>query len=119
MGFHERLRGQASTRLQSIASNLQAVLNAKEGYAASVEVFGLGRYDGHYGNQELLETLVEEMLAKVSAYEPRLRDPSIALVGRDPMLWVRFLLTGVCDGLPCSFTISFHSVFRHVKVVPG
>lgn len=119
MPFYEKLTGKSVPLAESIARNLQAVLNAKEGYAASVEVFGMGRYDGHYGHRELLAILVEEILEKVRDYEPRLKEPALTLVGREQTLWVRFLLTGVCAGAPCSFVILLHSVFRHVRVVPG
>ena len=119
MAFYEKLSGKPVTLAESVARNLQAVLNAKEGYAASVEVFGIGRYDGHYADRQLVETLIAEMLAKVRAFEPRLSNLSLSLLGRDRALWVRFALAGVCNGLPCSFVILFHSVFRHVRVVPG
>ena len=119
MAFFEKLSGQFVPPLSSIARNLQAVLNAKEGYAASVEVFGIGRYDGHYAHRELIDVLSAEMLAKIKAFEPRLSELSLSLVGRDRALWVRFVLAARCEGLPCSFTILFHSIFRHVRVLPA
>src|SRR5687767_6100483 len=90
MPLYEKLSKKALSLSTSIARNLQVVLNAKEGYAASVEVFGIGRYDGHYGKRELIDALTEEMLARVKYFEPRLREPAISLVGKDRMLWVRF-----------------------------
>jgi predicted component of type VI protein secretion system len=119
MPFYEKLSGRSASLAESVARNLQAVLNAKEGYAASVEVFGLGRYDGHHGNRQLLDVLIGEILEKVRDFEPRLREPALALVGRDHLLWVRFVLTGLCDGVPCTYVVLLHSVFRHVRVVPG
>lgn len=119
MAFYEKLSRTKSPLAESVARNLQAVLNAKEGYAAAVEVFGLGRYDGHYGHRELLDTLLSEMLTKVRAFEPRLADPAIELLGRDRMLWVQFRLTGICCDAPCTFLVFFHSVFRNVRVIPG
>jgi len=117
MGFYEKLSGKPSPAVTNIARNLQAVLNAKEGYAAAVEVFGIGRYDGHYGHRELLDTLTSEMLAKVRVFEPRLKEPTLKFVGKDRLLWVRFVLTGLCNQEPCSFQVFFHSVFRQVRVV--
>ncbi|HKO53054.1 MAG TPA: GPW/gp25 family protein [Polyangiaceae bacterium] len=116
MAFYEKLSGKPSTAVASIARNLQAVLNAKEGYAASVEVFGIGRYDGHYGHRELLDALIGEMLTKIRALEPRLKEPALILVGKDRLLWVRFELTGRCNEQPCRFQVLFHSIFRHVRV---
>jgi len=117
MAFYDKLSGKPTPAVVSIARNLQALLNAKEGYAAAVEVFGIGRYDGHYGHRELLDTLIAEMLVKVRAFEPRLKDPQLVLVGKDQRLWVRFLLSGTYDKTRYDFEIFFHSVFRHVRVV--
>ncbi len=121
MGFYEKLskKAEASTPSESIARNLEAVLNAKEGYAAAVEVFGIGRYDGHYGHQRLIETLIGEMLQKVRSFEPRLKEPAICLVGRYRTLWALFRLTGRYKDESCSFEIFFHSIFRNVRVIPS
>jgi predicted component of type VI protein secretion system len=102
----------------SIARNLEAVLNAKQGHSAAVEVFGLGRYDSPLAERPLVAALTAEMLAQIRRFEPRLRDPVLALVGRDRELWVCFSLTGSCEGRPCGFSVLFHSIFRHVRVSP-
>ena len=123
MALYEKLskkpEGAAPTLPEAIAPNLEAVLNAKEGYAASVEVFGFGRYDGIYGHQRLIETLIGEMLEKVQTFEPRVKEPKISFVGRYRTLWVLFRLSGRCKDQPCSFEIFFHSVFRNVRVMPS
>lgn len=122
MAFYEKLSKKpegASSLAEGIARNLEAVLNAKEGYSAAVEVFGIGRYDGHYGHRQLIETLTAEMLHKVKSFEPRLKEPALGLVGRYRMLWVLFRLTARCNHQPCSFEIFFHSIFRNVRVIPS
>jgi len=122
MGLYEKLSRRTEgtySVADSIARNLEAVLNAKEGYAAAVEVFGIGNYDGHYGHRELIDALTAEMLQKVKAFELRVKEPSLALVGRYRGLWVLFRLTGRCDGQPCSFEVFLHSVFRNVRVMPS
>lgn len=123
MALYEKLSKQASGReptpADSIAKNLEAVLNAKEGYSAAVEIFGIGRYDGIYAHQRLVETLAHEMLEKVRVFEPRIKEPSLGLVGRYRALWALFRLTGRYNGEPCSFEIFFHCVFRNVRVVPS
>lgn len=123
MALYEKLsktsEGAPPTLPESIARNLEAVLNAKEGYAASVEVFGIGRYDGIYGHQRLIETLIGEMLEKVKTFEPRVKEPTICFVGRYRALWVLFRLNGRCKDQPCSFELFFHSVFRNVRVLPS
>jgi predicted component of type VI protein secretion system len=122
MGFYERLSkttdGTTPTLPESIARNLEAVLNAKEGYAGSVEVFGIGRYDGENAYRRLVEVLIAEMLEKVKSFEPRVKDPVISLEGRYRALWALFRLTGRCNDQEYSFEIFFHSVFRNVRVIP-
>src|SRR4051812_12701000 len=103
MAFYEKLSKKPEgtfSLADGIARNLEAVLNAKQGYAAAVEVFGIGRYDGHYAHRQLIETLISEMLQKVKSFEPRLKEPAICLVGRYRTLWALFRLTGRCNDLP-------------------
>lgn len=122
MAFYEKLSKQEPGTFspsESVARNLEALLNAKEGYAASVAVFGIGSYDGHYAHRPLIEALIAEMLQKVKAFEPRVKEPALFLVGRHRVLWVLFRLTGRCNDQPCSFEVFFHSVFRNVRVVPS
>jgi predicted component of type VI protein secretion system len=105
--------------LESIARNLEAVLNAKRGHAGAVEVFGIGSYDGIHAAKPFVAALTQEMLEQVRRYEPRLTEPQLTLMGRDRALWVRFQLSGRCRGQPCSFAILFHSVLRGVRVFPA
>ena len=120
MSFFERLSGNwDDPTIEGVARNLQAVLNAKQGHAAAVESFGLGSYDRYFATSPLVAELIREMLEQIRRFEPRLREPSIVLAGVDQELWARFSLKGVCDGRPCAFTIHFHTMFRHVRVLPG
>jgi predicted component of type VI protein secretion system len=120
LSFLGKLAGGREERMvDSIARNLTAVLNAKQGHAAAVEVFGLGRYDGQFAQSGQVSVLTAEMLEQVNRFEPRLKDPALALLGRDRALWVRFMLTGRCEGQPCAFSVLFHAVFRHVRVLPA
>jgi predicted component of type VI protein secretion system len=119
LSFFGKLRGDHEPRLESIARNLEVSLNAKGGYASPVEVYGLGRYDGHFATKPLLDTLCSEMLAVVRSYEPRLREPKLTLHGLDRGLWVRFSLTGLVGGTPVTYHVFFHSVLRNVSVRRG
>lgn len=117
MSFVSRLAGVPEERtIEAVARNLEVVLNAKQGYAGEVEVFGLGSYDAHLGDKELLAALSAEMIGQVRRHEPRLREPKLSLIGRDRALWVRFSLSGRLDGQACSFAVLLHSVFRNVRV---
>jgi predicted component of type VI protein secretion system len=102
--------------IDAIARNLEAVLNAKQGYSGMVEVFGLGRYDAHHADKALLGALSDEMIEQVRRYEPRLREPKLTLVGKDRGLWVRFSLSGRYGEETRRFAVLFHSVFRNVRV---
>lgn len=118
MSFVSRLAGAAEEQaIEAIARNLEAVLNAKQGYAGTVEVFGLGRYDAYLADKSLLDVLSAEMIEQVRRYEPRLREPKLKLVGKDRGLWVRFSLSGRYDEQTRSFAVLFHSVFRNVRVL--
>jgi predicted component of type VI protein secretion system len=120
VSFFGKLAGRPDEdALESVARNLEAVLNAKQGHAASVEVFGLGGHDGTLAQKAFVSALVSGMLEQIKRFEPRLAEPSLTLVGRDRNLWVRFQLTGRCRGEPCAFAVLFHSVFRHVRVLPA
>ncbi|MDC3979011.1 GPW/gp25 family protein [Polyangium jinanense] len=119
MSFYGKLRGDHEPRLESIARNLEVSLNAKGGYASAVEVYGLGRYDGHFATKPLLDELCAEMLGVVRSYEPRLLEPKLTLIGRDRGLWVRFTLTGLVGEQPVTYHVFFHSVLRNVSVRRG
>jgi predicted component of type VI protein secretion system len=116
MALYEKLKGAEEPALASIARNLEAVLNAKKGHAAAVEVFGLGNYDRHFASKPAVNTLIAEMTEQVLAFEPRLMKPRIEITGRDPSLWVHFDLTATYAGGSCRFRLLFHSVFRNVRV---
>src|SRR5262245_11405084 len=118
MSFMSRLAGASDEPLvDSVARNLESVLNAKQGYAGEVEVLGLGRYDVHLGDRGLLAALSAEMIEQVRRHEPRLREPRLTLLGRDKALWVRFSLSGRLEGQTRSFSVFFHSIFREVRVL--
>jgi predicted component of type VI protein secretion system len=119
LSFFGKLSGTHEPRLESIARNLEEALNAKRGYSSSVEVFGLGRYDGHFATKPLLDDLGAEMLEVVRSFEPRLLEPKLVLLGRDRGLWVRFSLTGLVGSVPANYHVLFHSILRNVHVRLG
>ncbi|MCK6588098.1 MAG: GPW/gp25 family protein [Polyangiaceae bacterium] len=117
MGLIDKLAGSIEERtLESIARNVQAVLNSKRGYGGVVEVYGLGAYDAHLATKPLIAALITEMTDAVVGFEPRLKNPRIHLLGRDPRLWAVFELNGTVDGEPKRFLIRFHTVYRGVEV---
>jgi type VI secretion system lysozyme-like protein len=119
MWFGAKLKGDRESCVESIARNLQAILNAKDGHSAATPSFGLGRYDGYLSSQLRLETLCAEMLEQVRSFEPRIANPTMEMVGRDANLWLHFRLTGLVAQGTSSFAVLFHCVYRNVHVRPG
>jgi type VI secretion system protein len=118
MTFVSRLAGTSEEPVaEAIARNLEAVLNARAGYAGAVEVFGLGRYDAWLADKDLVAALTSEMTEQVRRYEPRLQEPQVTLRGKDRGLWVVFSLRGRVDKQTRSYAVLFHSVFRNVRVL--
>ena len=109
-------QGGAGSELVQVRQNLEAVLNTKEGYGYFVEGFGLGRYTEKFGTQELMKTLVGELLQAVERHEPRLLEPDLKLRGRDSGLWLHFILKGTLSGAPCQLRLLFHTVSGQVRV---
>jgi type VI secretion system lysozyme-like protein len=102
--------------LDAIVRNLGYVLNAKKGVASFLPSFGLGDYEPLAGTKAPLEVLRQEIDAAVRRYEPRLEEPSVTVVGRDPRLWMRFLLAGTVLGEPRKLYVDFHSTYHEVVV---
>ena len=117
MSFVSRLAGAPEEPvIDAIARNLEAVLNAKQGYAGAVDVFGIGGYEGRLGDKSILEMLSADMIATVRRHEPRLREPKLTLEGKDRSLWLRFSLRGRVDQETRTFAVLYHSILRNVRV---
>jgi hypothetical protein len=56
---------------ESLVRNLAVVLDAKKGYSAVVEVYGLGDYDGHPASSLLRHVRVERLREEHTPLEPR------------------------------------------------
>jgi type VI secretion system protein len=102
--------------LALVRQNLEAMLNTKEGYGYFVEGFGLGRYSEKFGTQDLMKTLIAEILSVVERHEPRLQQVDVKLRGRDSGLWLHFMLTGTLHGAACGLRVLFHTVSGRVRV---
>ncbi len=116
MSLYGKLSMHEELGCESVARNLEAILNAKRGYASAVEVFGLGRADGYFASRPLVAGVIKDMLEAIGTHEPRLTSPSLTLLGRDRDLWVNFELRGAVSGEPRVFIVRFHSVFRNVRI---
>ncbi len=117
MSFRDKLAGgEDESTLDSVAGNLEVLLNAKKGYSAVVEVFGLGDHEAHFATKPLVDSLVAEMTEAVRQFEPRLARPSIRLVRRNRSMWVELHLVGEISGKRVGFLVLLHSVLRNVRV---
>lgn len=122
MTLIERLGGTTETAGLSIARNLASVLNARRGYAAVVEVFGLGEHDVFAESKPRLDGLIADMLGQVRRFEPRLSGVTIDYSGREGSVWALFRIQGdLADGGRLAFRVRFHVVLRNVVVTlePG
>lgn len=102
--------------ISSIADNLQVVFSARGGYGGLRESFGLGVPYDVTNAKQAVQALLEDMLANVARYEPRLKDVVFTTTGRDSDLWVSIRLTGYVGDRPCAFKIRFHQVYGEVQV---
>lgn len=117
MSFLSRLTKTApESESDRIIRNLNRVFNSRKGYGSVVEGFGLGDYEDASNTPKLLGTLMDEIVAAVRRYEPGLEAPSVELAGKDPKLWVRFVLSGLVGGVPQAFYIDMDSKYRNVVV---
>lgn len=104
--------------LAAIARNLEAVLNAKRGYAGAVQVFGLGDHSVYEEAKPRLDALVADMADQVRRFEPRLAAPAVRYTGLESTLWARFEISGSVLGAPQTFKVLFHVILRNVRVLP-
>lgn len=101
--------------LAAIARNLDAVLNARRGYAAA-QVFGLGDHNVYEEAKPHLDALIADMTEQVRRFEPRLGTPTVRYAGHEGTLWARFELTGAVLGVRQTFKVLFHVILRTAKV---
>ena len=117
MAFIDKLAGSMEERTRdSIGRNLEAIFNARKGYGAVVETYGVGSFDEHVTAKPLILALCAEMTEAIRRFEPRLRDPAVRVVKRERHPWWRLEVTGTVDGERCAYGLLFHSIFRDVKL---
>jgi len=102
--------------LAHVMSNIEAILNTKQGYGFFRHDFGLGDYTAKFGTRDLVETLTREIIEEISQHEPRLKDVEVELRGRDSSLRVHFGVKGVFNGERCKLRLLFHTVSGQVQV---
>lgn len=117
MSFLSRLaRIAPEDELDAIERNLEAMFNTRKGVGSVVAGYGLGDYEAFLNTPALLRTLTAEIEAGVRSYEPRIADPEVRLVARDPRLWIRFEVAGTVAGAPYAFHIDLSTKFRNVVI---
>ena len=76
MSFLRRLsRLEPEPTIERIARNLARIFNSRKEYGSVVREFGLGDYEERWDTPGLLDTLMAEIVAAVSEFEPDLTDP--------------------------------------------
>lgn len=102
--------------LAAIARNLTAVLNARKGYAAGTQVFGLGDHTVFEEAKPHIDRLVADILDQVRRHEPRLDAPMVLYAGREGSLLARFDISGMVLGARQTFKVLFHVILRNAQV---
>lgn len=99
-----------------IARNLGSVLNTRKGCGSVLPGFGLGDYEVERNALRAIDCLHAELLAAVCAHEPRLREPSVRLLGRRRHDVVRFAIAGRVEGRRCALDVDLNTTTRGVEV---
>lgn len=112
--------------LRSVVRNLTHLFNSKRGYGSLLCEFGLGGYFSQVGTRATAESVMRELFADVSRYEPRLRPLHIRALN-DGELPLAFELRGELRAepgrkeapavtRPCRLGILFDAVHGAVEV---
>lgn len=118
MGFVDRYLElpRPDDELSSIAENLRALFNARGGYGAPRGSFGLGVPYAQADTRHAVRALLDDMLANVLRYEPRLSEISLTTGERDAGLWLNIQLTGQVRGVSRTFRLRFNQAYGEVTV---
>ncbi|UQA56295.1 type VI secretion system baseplate subunit TssE [Polyangium aurulentum] len=117
MTLMSKLRGAPpEDEVESVARNLEAILNSRRGYAGAAPVFGMGDHEIYEEVKPLLDAFTTEMAAQVKAFEPRLTSPTARYDGREGSMWARFEISGKLRDKPQSYRVLVHVVLRNAQV---
>jgi predicted component of type VI protein secretion system len=117
-GFLARLTQLPRERaLAEVARNLGFVFNTRKACGSVLPDFGLGDYESEVNTHHAVEALRVEMLAAVREREPRMREPTVRLLGRYRYNMVRFEIAGLVEGQPCTLGVDIDTTTRHVDVL--
>ena len=115
MSFVSRLAAGEETVDEAICRNLLAIYNTRRGSGSVVRDFGLGQYDVHAADAEMLRQEIEDQTRR---HEPRLTDPRIELVGRRPRGQIVFVLSGRVGSEILERRVIFDMATHAVELVP-
>ena len=87
-------RAGGAAELESVARNLENVLNMKEGCGTALPDQGLGGYLARRATQAQVEALRAEIHEEIERCEPRLREITTRPLGRDAQGWLHFEVIG-------------------------
>jgi predicted component of type VI protein secretion system len=114
MRLVERLGGAepASYDLDAVARSLRNLLVAQPGFGSIHPDFGLGELS-RFANDVQLEERLGKLVAR---WEPRLDDPRVTAIGRDPAGRLHFKLEARMDGQECELLLLIDSHLNDVSV---
>lgn len=114
MRLIERLGGaeQLSYDLAAVARSLQSLLVAQPGFGSIHPDFGLGELS-RFANDAELERRLTEL---VERWEPRLDQPQVTSIGRDPAGRLHFKLAAQRNGRGCELRLVIDSNLNDASV---
>lgn len=102
--------------LGGIIRDLGFLLNSRDGYGSVISAYGLGAYETRQDGRSRAELLAEEVHEEIVRSEPRLRDVTVRLLGRDAQLWLHLKLHATLEGKPVVLDIRFDTLHGQVLV---
>src|SRR5690606_20221459 len=92
--IHRLARMPALPEREAIARNLEHLCNTRKGCGSVIAQLGLGDYEAAVSTRDAVALLCAELEQLALRYEPRLRGPKVALLGRLGYSKIRFELSG-------------------------
>ena len=101
---------------EALARNLEHLLNTRKGCGSVLAEYGLGDYEAAPNTTDAVVILRDEIRRLVERYEPRLREPDVALLGAYGYSKIRFELRGLLRGARQLFWLDLDTTTRQVAV---
>ncbi|GEM_PF-2753923 len=115
--FVDRLaKGPARPEIESVALNLEHLLNTRKGCGSVVFEFGIGEYEAASSTLDAVVLLCDEIATLTRRYEQRFEEPEVSLLGRTSFCKIRLELAGRLRGQRRTLWLDVNTNTRRVDV---